>query len=258
MPLLIARQLVKSYSGRRVVDEFTLSVDQGEIVGLLGRNGAGKTTTFRMVIGMITPEAGRVVFLDRDVTTDPMYKHALAGMGYLSQEPSVFQRMTVEQNLLAILETQRLTRPTRRRRAQELLAQFSLEHIAKQRADTCSGGERRRLEIARALITRPKLMLLDEPFAAVDPHTVEDLQQEVRTLARDGIAMLVTDHNVQQTLRICDRAYIIHEGKNLREGTPREIINDELVRKTYLASTFKGDEFDEQHPPPQVTRSTAQ
>ena len=259
MPLLIARQLVKSYSGRRVVDEFTLSVDQGEIVGLLGRNGAGKTTTFRMVIGMITPEAGQVTFQDRDVTTDPMYKHALAGMGYLSQEPSVFQRMTVEQNLLAILETQRLTRVARRRRAKELLAKFSLETIAKQRADTCSGGERRRLEIARALITRPKLMLLDEPFAAVDPHTVEDLQQEVRTLARDGIAMLVTDHNVQQTLRICDRAYIIHEGKDLREGTPREIINDDLVRKTYLASTFKGDEFDEQHPPPpQVTRSTAQ
>ena len=246
MSLLIARQLVKSYTKRRVVDEVSLYVDEGEIVGLLGRNGAGKTTTFRMVIGMITPEAGQVIFQDRDVTTEPMYKHALAGMGYLSQEPSIFQRMTVEQNLLAILETQSLSRAARHRRTQELMAQFGLEHNAKQRADTCSGGERRRLEIARALVTRPKLMLLDEPFAAVDPHTVEELQDEVRKLAHDGIAMLVTDHNVQQTLRICDRAYIIHEGKNLAEGTPRDIIKDPQVKQAYLASTFKGDEFDDQ------------
>jgi len=245
MALLEAKKLVKSYSGRRVVDEVCCVVDEGEIVGLLGRNGAGKTTTFRMTIGMITPEAGRVMFRGEDVTGLPMYKHALAGMGYLSQEPSVFQRMTVEENLLAILETQRLSRVARRTRARELLAQFNLNHKAKEAAHTCSGGERRRLEIARALITHPKLMLLDEPFAAVDPHTVEDLQEEVRTLAGDGIAMLVTDHNVQQTLRICDRAYIIHEGRNLREGTPREIINDPLVREAYLASTFRGDEFDE-------------
>jgi lipopolysaccharide export system ATP-binding protein len=192
---------------------------------------------------MITPEAGQVLFQNQDVTTLPMYKHALAGMGYLSQEPSVFQRLTVEQNLLAILETQRLSKAARNRRAQELLAQFGLEHIAGEQARTCSGGERRRLEIARALITRPKLMLLDEPFAAVDPHTVEELQTEVRKLAANGIAMLVTDHNVQQTLRICHRAYIIHEGKNLREGTPRDIINDPMVRDAYLASTFRGDEF---------------
>lgn len=249
MSLLIARQLVKSYSKRKVVDEVSLYVDEGEIVGLLGRNGAGKTTTFRMVIGMITPEAGQVTFQDRDVTTAPMYKHALAGMGYLSQEPSVFQRMTVEQNLLAILETQSLSRTARHRRCKELMAQFGLEKNAKQKADTCSGGERRRLEIARALVTRPKLMLLDEPFAAVDPHTVEELQDEVRKLAHDGIAMLVTDHNVQQTLRICDRAYIIHEGKNLAEGTPRDIINDPQVKQAYLASTFKGDEFDDQPMP---------
>ncbi len=245
MPLLEATQLVKSYSDRRVVDEVTCEIDAGEVVGLLGRNGAGKTTTFRMVIGMITPEAGRVTFKGEDVTAQPMYKHALAGMGYLSQEPSVFQRMTVEQNLLAILETQRLSRIARRERARELLTQFSLAHKAGEAAHTCSGGERRRLEIARALITHPKLMLLDEPFAAVDPHTVEELQEEVRKLAGDGIAMLVTDHNVQQTLRICDRAYIIHEGKNLREGTPKEIINDPLVKDAYLASTFRGDEFDE-------------
>jgi lipopolysaccharide export system ATP-binding protein len=245
MTLLTAHQLVKSYSGRRVVDRVSLQIDAGEIVGLLGRNGAGKTTTFRMIIGMITPEAGRVDFQGRDVTALPMYKHALAGMGYLSQEPSVFQRMTVEQNLLAILETQRLTRSARRRRAAELLEQFSLNHKSNEPAHTCSGGERRRLEIARALVTRPRLMLLDEPFAAVDPHTVEDLQEEVRRLAREGIAMLVTDHNVQQTLRICDRAYIIHEGKNLRDGTPRELINDPVVKEAYLASTFRGDEFDD-------------
>ncbi len=259
MALLEAQQLVKSYAGRRVVDEVSCDIEEGEIVGLLGRNGAGKTTTFRMVIGMITPEAGRVMFQGRDVTVMPMYRHALAGMGmpmyrhalagmgYLSQEPSVFQRLTVEQNLLAVLETQRLTRADRQRRARMLLEQFKLTHKSKHLAHTCSGGERRRLEIARALVSRPRLMLLDEPFAAVDPHTVEELQEEVRRLAAEGIAMLVTDHNVQQTLRICDRAYIIHEGRNLREGTPREIINDPLVREAYLASTFRGDEFD---PPP--------
>ena len=243
MSLLTVRQLVKSYSGRRVVDRVSFEVSPGEIVGLLGRNGAGKTTSFRMTMGMITPEAGQVIFNGKDVTTMPMYKHALAGMGYLSQEPSVFQRLTVEQNLLAILETQRLSRVTRHQRASELLEQFGLEHKAHEQARTCSGGERRRLEIARALITKPRLMLLDEPFAAVDPHTVEELQHEVRRLASDGIAMLVTDHNVQQTLRICDRAYIIHEGKNLKEGPPRELINDPVVKDAYLASTFRGDEF---------------
>ena len=245
MPLLTGRHLVKSYGGRRVVDDVSYTIDAGEVVGLLGRNGAGKTTTFRMTIGMITPEAGEVRFQDHDVTTLPMYRHALAGMGYLSQEPSVFQRLTVRQNLLAILETLRLSRAERNRRADELLEQFGLRHKATEMARTCSGGERRRLEIARALVTKPRLMLLDEPFAAVDPHTVEELQAEVRRLAEDGIAMLVTDHNVQQTLRICDRAYIIHEGKNLREGTPREIINDPNVRDAYLASTFRGDEFDD-------------
>jgi lipopolysaccharide export system ATP-binding protein len=245
MTLLTVHQLVKSYSGRRVVDRVSLEIDAGEIVGLLGRNGAGKTTTFRMTVGMITPEAGRVMFREKDVTAQPMYKHALAGMGYLSQEPSVFQRMTVEQNLLAILETQRLTRSARRQRAAQLLEQFTLRHKAREPAHTCSGGERRRLEIARALVTRPRLMLLDEPFAAVDPHTVEELQEEVRKLAGQGIAMLVTDHNVQQTLRICDRAYIIHEGRNLRDGTPRALINDPVVKEAYLASTFRGDEFDD-------------
>ncbi len=243
MPLLEAIDLVKSYGGRRVVDGVRFEVEPGEVVGLLGRNGAGKTTSFRMTIGMITPEGGRVHFQGRDVTYLPMYRHALAGMGYLSQEPSVFQRLTVEENLLAILETTGIPRVARRQRAAELLEQFGLRHKAREAAGTCSGGERRRLEIARALITRPRLMLLDEPFAAVDPHTVEELQQEVRRLAEQGIAMLVTDHNVQQTLRICHRAYIIHEGRNLREGDPRTIINDPAVREAYLASTFRGDEF---------------
>jgi lipopolysaccharide export system ATP-binding protein len=244
MPLLEATKLRKAYNRRLVVDDVSFRVEPGEVVGLLGRNGAGKTTSFRMAIGMIAPEGGRVVFNGQDVTFLPMYKHALAGMGYLSQEPSVFQRLTCEENLLAILETQRMSRESRQRRATELLEQFGLRHKAKEEARTCSGGERRRLEIARALITKPRLMLLDEPFAAVDPHTVEELQTEVRRLADDGIAMLVTDHNVQQTLRICDRAYILHEGKNFREGDPRSIINDKAVREVYLASTFRGDEFD--------------
>lgn len=243
MPLLEAEGLVKSYNDRRVVDGVGFTVGEGEIVGLLGRNGAGKTTSFRMTIGMITPEAGRVAFAGNDVTMLPMYRHALAGMGYLAQEPSVFQRLTCEENLLAILELQPLSRAQRKERARELLAQFHLEHKAGEEARTCSGGERRRLEIARALINRPRILMLDEPFAAVDPHTVEDLQEEVRKLTSEGISVLVTDHNVQQTLRICDRAYIIHEGRNLRDGLPKDVINDPVVRNAYLASTFRGDEF---------------
>jgi len=244
VPLLEVQGLQKTYNGRRVVDAVSFTVESGEVVGLLGRNGAGKTTSFRMTIGMITPEAGRVMFDGNDVTMLPMYRHALAGMGYLAQEPSVFQRLSCIDNLLAVLELQPLTRPQRLERAHQLLAQFHLEHKAKEEARTCSGGERRRLEIARALVNRPRILMLDEPFAAVDPHTVEDLQKEVRTLTSTGIAVLVTDHNVQQTLRICDRAYIIHEGRNLRDGQPRDIINDPEVRNAYLASTFRGDEFD--------------
>ena len=244
MPLLEVQDLQKTYGGRRVVDGVGFTVEAGEIVGLLGRNGAGKTTSFRMTIGMLTPEQGKVMFDGRDVTFEPMFKHAKAGMGYLSQEPSVFQKLTVEQNVMAILETRGLDREARNRRCEELLEQFGLQHKRKEQARTCSGGERRRLEIARSLVTRPRLMLLDEPFAAVDPHTVEELQAEVRKLADEGIAMLVTDHNVQQTMRICDRAYIIHEGKNLRDGDPRTIINDPVVKDAYLASTFRGDEFD--------------
>ena len=241
--LLDVQGLQKTYNGRRVVDAVSFAVESGEVVGLLGRNGAGKTTSFRMTIGMITPEAGSVSFAGHDVTALPMYRHARLGMGYLAQEPSVFQRLSVEQNLMAILQTTRMDRAARRRRCDELLRQFGLEHKRNEQARTCSGGERRRLEIARSLITEPRLILLDEPFAAVDPHTVEDLQAEVRRLAESGIAILVTDHNVQQTLRICTRAYIIHEGRNLRDGAPKDIINDPQVREAYLASTFRGDEF---------------
>jgi len=226
-----------------VVDGVSFTVDAGKIVGILGRNGAGKTTSFRMAIGMIAPESGSVEFDGRDVTRLPMYQHARAGMGYLAQEPSVFQRLTCEQNLMAILQTLPLTGTERTDRCNALLAQFGLEHKRRDEARTCSGGERRRLEIARALVTDPRLILLDEPFAAVDPHTVEELQGEVRRLADTGIGILVTDHNVQQTLRICDRAYIIHEGRNLRDGAPKDIINDPMVRDAYLASTFRGDEF---------------
>ena len=245
MALLTATNLVKSYGSRRVVDRVSIEVNAGEIVGLLGPNGAGKTTTFRMCIGMITPEEGRVLFNGDDVTYLPMYQHARRGMGYLAQEPSVFRGMSCEDNLLAILETLGIPKPIQIQRCNELLEQFHLEHKRKHLAKTCSGGERRRLEIARSLITRPQLILLDEPFAAVDPHTVEDVQAEVRKLADSGIAILVTDHAVHQTLHICDRAYIIDSGKNIMDGDPKAVINDEVVRKHYLASTFKGDEFDD-------------
>jgi lipopolysaccharide export system ATP-binding protein len=242
--LLSATNLVKSYGGRRVVDRVCIEVGAGEIVGLLGPNGAGKTTSFRTMIGMISPESGEVLFDGEDVTYLPMYQHARRGMGYLAQEPSVFRGMTCENNLLTILETIHISKKEQRNRCDELLQQFHLEHKRDHLARTCSGGERRRLEIARSLIMQPKLILLDEPFAAVDPHTVEDVQLEVRKLADSGIAVLVTDHAVHQTLHICDRAYIIDSGKNLRDGDPKTIINDELVKKHYLASTFRGDEFD--------------
>lgn len=245
MHILKAHNLVKSYSGRTVVDHVSFDVLEGEIVGLLGRNGAGKTTSFRMTMGMVTPEQGQVLFNDHDVSQLPMYRRAQRGMGYLAQEPSIFQRLTVEQNLMAILETRPLARRERKQRAEELMAQFDLTKLRSQLARTLSGGERRKLEIARALVTEPTLILLDEPFSGVDPVAVEELQAEIRRLRRDHeIAMLVTDHNVQRTLEIVDRAYVIFEGKVFAEGTPRQIINNEQVRKLYLGSTFRGDEFD--------------
>ena len=247
MALLEASNLVKSFGGRRVVADVSFQVDAREIVGLLGRNGAGKTTSFRIAIGMIDADSGAVRFAGRDVTGTPMYARARLGMGYLSQEPSVFQRMTCEQNLLAILETRRLSAAERKNKCRQLLEQFNLTHKAGDQARTCSGGERRKLEIARALVSEPRLILLDEPFSGVDPLAVEDLQREIQRLTQMGIAVLITDHNVQQTLRVCHRAYIINEGRVLREGAPRELINDEMVRTAYLGSMFRGDEFDN-HP----------
>lgn len=243
--LLQTQELVKEYAGRRVVNEVSVVVHDREIVGLLGRNGAGKTTTFRMTIGMVTPDGGKVAFEGHDITQMPMYKRARRGMGYLSQEPSVFQRLTVEQNLLAILETMSLTRRDRHHRADELISQFSLQKVRKQHARLLSGGERRKLEIARALITNPSLILLDEPFSGVDPIAVEDLQLEIRRLLDEkGISILITDHNVERTLEVCHNAYIINEGRVMAYGPPKDLINDELVRKTYLGQTFRGDEFD--------------
>jgi len=246
MPSLLETQaLVKRYNGRPVVNGVSLRVEESEIVGLLGRNGAGKTTSFRMVIGMIDADSGTVLFRGRNVSRLPMFRRARLGMGYLSQEPSVFGKLTVEQNLLAILETRTFSARRRRARCDELLAEYGLAHKARDLARTCSGGERRKLEIARALVTEPRLILLDEPFSGVDPIAVEDLQQEIRSLSTMGIAVLITDHNVQQTLRVCHRAYVIDDGQVLRSGSPRELINDDLVRTSYLGSLFKGDEFDE-------------
>jgi lipopolysaccharide export system ATP-binding protein len=244
MILLETKNLIKRYGGRTVVDRVSLVVNQGEIVGLLGRNGAGKTTSFRMTIGMITPEGGEVFFDGVDVTKMPMYKRARRGMGYLSQEPSIFQRLTVRQNLLAILETMSLSRSARVEKCEQLLEQFGLTVQQKQLARTLSGGERRKLEIARALVTNPTMILLDEPFSGVDPIAVEELQREILNLRNRGISILLTDHNVRETLTVTDRSYIMDSGRVLREGPPRELINDELVRKTYLGRTFRGDEFD--------------
>ena len=245
MTLLETRELVKIYSGRTVVNKINISVAQRSIVGLLGRNGAGKTTTFRMVIGMIIPDGGSVIFEGTDITKLPMYKRARLGIGYLSQEPSVFQRLSVQDNLRAILETMSITTAERNRRADHLIERFGLTEVVNSHARFLSGGERRKLEIARAMVTNPSLILLDEPFSGVDPIAVEDLQAEIRRLVASGVSILITDHNVERTLEVADKAYIIDHGKVIGQGTPREIIQNELVRKSYLGHIFKGDEFDE-------------
>jgi lipopolysaccharide export system ATP-binding protein len=245
MNLLEVTKLVKTYGNRRVVDEVSFLLTQREIVGLLGRNGAGKTTTFRMILGMVEPDSGAVAFNGQDITHLPMYQRARRGIGYLPQERSDFRRLTVWQNLMAILETRKLTRTQRNQRADQLLSQFGLNRQRNQLCDTVSGGERRKVEIARALVTDPMLILLDEPFSAVDPIAVEDLQREVRRLKDEfGKSVLITDHNVAQTLRVCDRALIVGDGRIKFEGNPREIINDPGVRQEYLGHTFRGDEFD--------------
>jgi len=246
MTLLETRGLVKRYSGRTVVNEVSITVGQRSIVGLLGRNGAGKTTTFRMAMGMIVPDGGQVVFEGRDITDYPMYRRARLGMGYLSQEPSIFQRLSVHDNLIAILETMSLTRAERNRRADMLIERFGLVEVRESHGRFLSGGERRKLEIARAMVTNPSLILLDEPFSGVDPIAVEELQEEIKRLQTSGVSILITDHNVERTLEVADKAYIIDHGKVIASGHPSEIVKDELVRKTYLGRRFKGDEFDEE------------
>lgn len=236
--LIRTDQLVKSYHGRRVVDGVDLTVSKGEIVGLLGPNGAGKTTSFYMIVGLTKPTDGRVFFQDRDVTKVPMYRRARMGMGYLSQEPSIFRRLTVEENVMAILETLPLTQRERKERLKQLLNELKIGYLAKQKAYTLSGGERRRLEITRALVTRPSLILLDEPFSGVDPLAVYDVQQIIIELKERGLGILITDHNVRETLAVVDRAYLICEGKVLREGTSSFLINDEVSRELYLGPRF--------------------
>ena len=244
MELLRATNLEKTYGGRQVVNKVSFTVKEGEIVGLLGPNGAGKTTSFRMAMGMIEPEAGTVEFNGRDVTKLPMYQRAQLGMGYLAQEPTIFQRLTTYDNLMAILETRKLSRSQRKSRAAELMEKFNLTKTKKQLARTLSGGEKRKLEIARALITEPVIMLLDEPFGGVDPKAVEDMQNEVRQLRdRDRIATLITDHDVLNVLRLCDRVYVMSEGVVFAEGTPKEIVQNDLVRKQYIGENLRAEEF---------------
>jgi lipopolysaccharide export system ATP-binding protein len=236
---LAAEGLVKTYGGRAVVKGVSLEIGGGEIVGLLGPNGAGKTTTFSIVVGLVRPDAGLVRLGDRDLTDMPMYRRARAGISYLPQEPSVFRKMTVEQNLLAILETLDLAPAARKERCEELLAEFGLEGVRAHRAYALSGGERRRVEIARSLVVSPYFLLLDEPFAGIDPIAVLDIQAIVRRLASSGIGVLVTDHNVRETLSIVDRAYIINAGEILRAGTPLALSSDAVVKRIYLGEAFQ-------------------
>jgi lipopolysaccharide export system ATP-binding protein len=237
--VLATRDLVKIYGGRAVVNGINVNVKAGEIVGLLGPNGAGKTTTFYMIVGLVRPNSGSVIFRDEDVTTHPMFKRARLGMGYLPQEESIFRKMTVEQNILAILETLALSKYERRQRCDQLLHQFGIEKIAKNTALTLSGGEKRRLTIARSLVTSPSLLMLDEPFSGVDPIAVYDVQQIVVNLRKSGLAILITDHNVRETLSIVDRAYLIYEGRVESEGSKDFLINDPISRQLYLGERFR-------------------
>ena len=234
MALLETRELTKVYNRRAVVDNVSFDVNLGEIVGMLGPNGAGKTTAFRMTIGMIRPQKGRVYFQGQDVSALPMFQRARRGMGYLAQEPSIFQRLTVEENIKAVLELRGVRYRKRRETTKKLLTDFGLIGLSRHKAYTLSGGERRRLEIARTLCTDPKLILLDEPFTGVDPIAVNEVQELVKHLKFMGIGILITDHNVQEALRITDRAYILSEGRIVTLGTPEEIINDPIARKSYL------------------------
>ena len=241
MATLRTHDLTKAYGGRTVVKGVSLEVTSGEIVGLLGPNGAGKTTTFYMTVGLTAPDSGRVTLDGEDVTDDPMYLRARRGIGYLPQEPSIFRGLTVEQNVLAILETLPLSGAERRQRARELLAELGLTTVAASPAYTLSGGERRRAEITRALVMSPKFILLDEPFAGIDPIAVTDIQKIIHHLKERGIGVLITDHNVRETLKITDRAYIVTDGNIFRAGTPASLAGDEEVRRIYLGTDFRLD-----------------
>jgi lipopolysaccharide export system ATP-binding protein len=236
---LQAVELSKSYRGRKVVDNVELEIGQGEVVGLLGPNGAGKTTTFYIIVGLARPDSGRVLLNGDEITDLPMYLRARSGISYLPQEPSVFRQLTSEENLLAVLETLPLTPQQQRDRLEELLVQMGLETVRQSKAYTLSGGERRRLEIARSLTLQPSFILLDEPFSGIDPLTVKDLQEIIRELSRSGIGVLITDHNVRETLSVTDRAYILRNGKIFRKGRPEELSNDTEVRRVYLGDHFR-------------------
>jgi lipopolysaccharide export system ATP-binding protein len=239
MATLIAEDLVKSYNGRRVVNAVSLEIESGSVVGLLGPNGAGKTTTFYMVVGLIRPDRGKVFLNGQDMTSFPMYLRARKGVGYLPQESSVFRKLTVEENILAILETLPMSRFERSVRLKELLQELGIEHLARQKAYALSGGERRRVEITRALVRAPSFILLDEPFAGIDPIAITDIQRIVEHLKERGIGVLISDHNVRETLGVCDRAYILNEGVLMESGTPEVIASSSVAREIYLGERFQ-------------------
>jgi lipopolysaccharide export system ATP-binding protein len=236
---LYTENIQKSYKGRKVVNGVSVEVNQGEIVGLLGPNGAGKTTSFYMIVGLVRPDAGKVFLEDKEITSEPMYKRAQMGIGYLPQEVSIFRKLTVEDNIKAILEMTKLTKQEQAHRLEQLLDEFSLHHVRKNMGNSLSGGEKRRTEIARALAVSPKFILLDEPFAGVDPIAVEDIQSIIADLKKKNIGILITDHNVQETLSITDRAYLLFEGGILKSGTAEDLASDEQVRKVYLGQNFE-------------------
>ena len=249
---LLAKNIFKSYQGRNVVNDVSIEVNQGEIIGLLGPNGAGKTTTFYTIVGLIKPDSGNITIDKNEITSFPMYKRAQQGIGYLAQEPSVFRKLSVEDNIKAVLELSKIDKKHLEGRVEKLLDEFGLQKIRKNKGDLLSGGERRRTEIARALASDPKFVLLDEPFAGVDPIAVEDIQKIVSHLKKKNIGILITDHNVQETLAITDRTYLMFEGKILKAGIPEDLAKDKLVRKLYLGQNFefrkKNLEFDSQQP----------
>ena len=237
--ILSAEKIEKSYKGKKVVKGISLSVKQGEIVGLLGPNGAGKTTSFYMIVGLIKPESGNIFLNKENISKFPMYKRAQYGIGYLAQEASVFRKLNVEENILSVLQLTNLSKKEQKDKTDSLLEEFGLSHIRKNRGDLLSGGERRRTEIARALATDPKFVLLDEPFAGVDPLAVEDIQRIVAHLKKKNIGILITDHNVQETLAITDKTYLMFEGSILKAGEPKDLVKDEMVRKVYLGKNFE-------------------